>query len=261
MVKDVHTQSTPTPARAPRLRAPKATLDPDVREARARLSQGTTLKPEFEYELLAIFARNERQALITIPMLAVISLFALLFWAPNQLQALGWCALVIATKFFMTDACRQFLAQPRNEVHVETWRQRIVFLELVSGLSWAGMALVAATTADTASHVFVLAALIVLLAIRMTFAHTVMAALYAGTIPMTIAVFLRLVLQMELFYVAMGFMAIGLQVYFVVLAKDLYATALKLLVSRAETDNLIFDREQATAERVSGAGTAENQSG
>jgi two-component system, cell cycle sensor histidine kinase PleC len=49
---------------------------------------------------------------------------------------------------------------------------------------------------------------------------------------------------MELFYVAMGFMALGLQVYFVVLAKDLYATALNLLVSRAETDDLIFDREQ-----------------
>ncbi len=236
--------ATPAPQAGGRKRAAKSTLDPQVKEARARLSQGTTLKPEFEYELLAIFARNERQALITIPTLAVISLFALLFWAPNQLQALGWCALVIATKFFMTDACRQFLAQPRNDVHVDKWRRRIVFLELVSGISWAGMAMVAATTADTASHVFVLAALIVLLAIRMTFAHTVMPALYAGTIPMTVAVFLRLALQMELFYVAMGFMALGLQVYFIVLAKDLYATALNLLVSRAETDDLIFDREQ-----------------
>ncbi len=232
------------PTRSSRRRATKPSLNQDVKEVRARLSKGTTLKPEFEYELLANFARNERQALITIPTLAVISLFALLFWAPNQLQALGWCALVIATKFFMTDACRQFLLQPRNEVQVDKWRRRIVFLELVSGLSWAGMAMVAATTADTASHVFVLAALIVLLAIRMTFAHTVMSALYAGTIPMTVAVFLRLALQMDLFYIAMGFMALGLQVYFVVLAKDLYATALNLLVSRAETDDLIFDREQ-----------------
>ena len=238
------TETAASALRGARRRVPQPTLDPDVKEARARLSQGTTLKPEFEYELLAIFARNERQALITIPTLAVISLFALLFWAPNQLQALGWCALVIATKFFMTDSCRQFLSLPQSEVHVETWRRRIVFLELVSGLSWAGMAMVAATTADTASHVFVLAALIVLLAIRMTFAHTVMAALYAGTIPMTVAVFARLVMQLDLFHVAMSFMALGLQVYFVVLAKDLYANALNLLVSRAETDDLIFDREQ-----------------
>ncbi len=224
----------------------RSSIQPEVKEARARLSQGTTLKPEFEYELLAIFARNELQALITIPTMAVISLFALLFWAPNQLQAMSWCALVIATKFFMTDACRKFLATPRNEVRVETWRQRLTFLEAVSGLSWAGMALVAATTADTAAHVFVLAALIVLLAIRMTFASTLMSAFYAGTVPMTIAVSIRLVMQGDLFHIAMAFMALGLQVYFVVLAKDLYGTALNLLVSRAETDGLIAELEQQT---------------
>jgi two-component system, cell cycle sensor histidine kinase PleC len=243
-MEHIKPQANAAPALGPRLRVARPSIQPEVKEARERLSQGTTLKPEFEYELLAIFARNERQALITIPTLAVISVFALLFWAPNQLQALGWCAMVIATKFFMTDACREFLATPRHEIRVESWRQRLTFLEFVSGLSWAGMALVAATTADTAAHVFVLAALIVLLAIRMTFASTVMSVLYAGTIPMTVAVCLRLLLQGDLFHVAMSFMALGLQVYFVVLAKDLYATALNLLVSRAETDSLIAELEQ-----------------
>jgi two-component system cell cycle sensor histidine kinase PleC len=221
-----------------------ARLQPEVKEARARLSQGTTLKPEYEYELLAIFARHERQALITIPTLAVIAVFAILFWAPNQLQALGWCALVIATKFFMTDTCRRFLAQPREAIVVDQWRRKMVFIELVSGFSWAGMALVAATTSDTASHVFVLAALIVLLAIRMTFASTVMSILYAGTIPMTVAVFVRLTLQFDLFHIAMAFMALGLQVYFIVLARDLFERELRLIESRARTDGLIAELEE-----------------
>jgi two-component system cell cycle sensor histidine kinase PleC len=228
-------------------RPARPSLSPDVREAREKLAQGTVLKPEFEYELLAMFARNERQALITIPTLAVISVFALMFWAPNELQALGWCALVIATKFFMTDSCRQFLALPRSAVKVADWRRRLTFIEVISGLSWAGMALVAATTPNTAAHVFVLAALIVLLAIRMTFASTVMPILYAGTVPMTLAVFGRLVYQGELIHYAMAFMAVGLQVYFIVLAKDLYGTALKLLVSRAETDSLIGELERQKA--------------
>jgi two-component system cell cycle sensor histidine kinase PleC len=233
------------PAPAPTGRASRPSrLKFEVAEARARLTQGTTLKPEFEYELLAIFARHERQALITIPTLSVIAVFAILFWAPNQLQALGWCALVIATKFFMTETCRQFLATPPQEVRVDEWRRRLLFIELVSGFSWAGMAMVAATTADTASHVFVLAALIVLLAIRMTFASTVMSILYAGTIPMTVAVFLRLALQFDYFHLAMAFMALGLQVYFIVLAKDLYQREVRLLESRARTDDLIAELEQ-----------------
>jgi two-component system cell cycle sensor histidine kinase PleC len=232
--------ATASPTRAPR----PARLQPEVVAARARLSQGTTLRPEFEYELLATFARHERQALITIPTLAVIAVFALLFWAPNQLQALGWCALVIATKFFMTEACRQFLATPREAIKLDATRRHLVLIELVSGCSWAGMALVAATTADTASHVFVLAALIVLLAIRMTFASTVMPILYAGTIPMTLAVFVRLSIQGDLFHVAMAFMALGLQVYFIVLARDLYSREVRLLESRARTDSLIAELEE-----------------
>jgi two-component system cell cycle sensor histidine kinase PleC len=227
----------------PRVRPPRPSAAPEVKRARQRLAERTA-KPEFEYELLAAFARHERQALITIPTLAVISVFALMFWAPFELQALGWCALVIATKFFMTDGCRRFLALPRSEINVQSWRQHLTFLEFVSGVGWGGMALVAATTADTAAHVFVLAALIVLLAIRMTFASTVISIFYAGTIPMTLAVFARLVLQFDLFHFAMAFMALGLQVYFIVLAKDLNATAVTLIASRAETDGLIAELEE-----------------
>ena len=70
---------------------------------------------------------------------------------------------------------------------------------------------------------FILASLIVLLAIRMTFASTVMPILYVGTIPMTIAVVARLLMQGHPFYVAMAAMAIGLHVYFIFLAKGLHS--------------------------------------
>lgn len=231
---------TPVAAAAPSRRVPRH----DLREARQKLVHGRSSKPDFDYELLTTFARHERQALITIPTLAVISVFALMFWAPNQLSALGWCAMVIATKFFMTEHCRQFLNLPRAEVNVLDWRRRLTFLELVSGMSWGGMALVAATSSSDAAHVFVLAALIVLLAIRMTFASSVMSIFYAGTVPMTVAVFGRLLMQDDLFHYGMAFTAIGLQVYFVVLAKDLNATSIKLFASRAETEGLIAELEE-----------------
>ncbi len=214
-----------------------------VRDVRDRPSQGTTLKPEFEYELLCMFARNEQSALITVPTLAVISVFALLFWAPNHLEALGWCALVIATKFFMTATCSGILDTPRSNLIVGPVKRRLIFIEFASGISWAGLATVGGTTGDAASHVFVLAALIVLLAVRMTFASTVMPILLAGTLPMTAAVVGRLALQWHPFYFAMAFMAVGLQIYILVLARDLYATALAMLEYRAEKDSLIAELE------------------
>jgi two-component system cell cycle sensor histidine kinase PleC len=234
-----------TADRPPRSRAREqsATAQDRVRELRARLSQGTDLKPEFEYELLAMFVRNELSARVTLPLLAVIFSLASMFWAP-VLQASAWLAMVISMKFFMIAACRKFLAQPRNEVRVDEWRLKFVWLELASGLAWGGMAVVGIGGGDTASHVFILTSLIVLLAIRMTFASAVMTILYVGTIPMTMAVVIRLLMQGHPFYLAMAAMAIGLHVYFIFLAKGLNSTALAMLEFRAEKDALIAEIEE-----------------
>ena len=85
------------------------------------------------------------------------------------------------------------------------------------------------------------------LAIRMTFASTVMPILYVGTIPMTIAVVVRLLLLGEFFYLALASMAIGVHVYFIFLAKGLNSTALAMLEFRAQKDSLIADLEEANA--------------
>ena len=82
------------------------------------------LKPEFEYELLAMFVKNELSARVTIPLLAVIFSLASMFWAP-VVQASVWLAAVISMKFFMIAACRSFLAPPRGEVRVDTWREHV----------------------------------------------------------------------------------------------------------------------------------------
>jgi two-component system, cell cycle sensor histidine kinase PleC len=227
----------------PRAKDPRAAVQACVRELRARLSQGTELKPEFEYELLAMFVRNELSARVTLPLLAVIFSLASMFWAP-VLQASAWLALVISAKFFMIAACHRFLAQPRGTVRVDKWRDLFMWLELASGLTWGGMAVVGLGTGDAVSHVFILTTLIVLLAIRMTFASAVMTILYVGTIPMTLAVVGRLLLQGHPFYMAMAAMAVGLHVYFIFLAKGLNSTALAMLEFRAEKDALIAEIEE-----------------
>src|SRR5262249_13967630 len=173
----------------------------------------------------------------------VIFSLASMFWAP-VLQASGWLAIVISMKFFMIAACHKFLAAPRAEMRVRKWRDTFVWLEFASGVAWGGMAVVGLDTRDLISRVFILTSLIVLLAIRMTFASAVMTVLYVGTIPMTLAVVGRLLLQGHPFYMAMAALAIGLHVYFVFLAKGLNSTALAMLEFRAEKDALIAEIEE-----------------
>src|SRR5262245_51690219 len=105
----------------PRAKDPRAAMQASLREIRAKLAHNTVLKPEFEYELLAMFVRNEMSARVTLPLLAVIFSLASMFWAP-VLQASAWLATVISMKFLMIAACHRFRAQPRGDMAGDRWR-------------------------------------------------------------------------------------------------------------------------------------------
>ena len=81
----------------------------DLKERRARLAAGTSIKPEFEYELLTMFARNELGAAVTMPALYALFAIACMFWAPT-IDAVVWLIIVIGAKVALLDQARRFLA-------------------------------------------------------------------------------------------------------------------------------------------------------
>jgi two-component system cell cycle sensor histidine kinase PleC len=227
----------------------------NIKETRERLINGTTIKPELEYELILMFTRNELSAQATILLVAAIFAFASMFWA-SWLQAIVWLVMAIGAKVLLLEFCRKFQAQPRQELDLKVWRRRFFLLELLNGSVWAGFALVGVTAAGQgaiaaehpfSAHVFLFASLIVVLAVRMTFASTVLTLLYAGTVPMTIAVVIRLVVLQDFFHLALAAMALGVHVYFMFLARGLNTTALAMLAFRAEKDGLIAELEEQRA--------------
>ena len=222
----------------------------DLKAARARLAAGTSVKPEFEYELLAMYVRSELGAAVTMPALYALFAIASMFWSP-VLEAILWLMIVIGAKVVLLDQGRRFLALAPAQVDVRLWRRRFTIIEFLNGIALAGFALVGVannlvTGGDLmfASHVFIFATLIVVLAIRTMFAATIPAILYAGTVPMTVAVVLRLLLLQDPFYVALASMAVGVHLYFIFLARGLRATTLSMLEFRSEKDALIAELEE-----------------
>ena len=228
------------------------TADARLRETRERLAASSS-QPCFEYDLLLMFVRNELSAQATILLLAVIFSLASMLWAPWT-EAIIWLFIVIAAKVLLLECCCRFLSTPSAEIDTAVWRRWLVIAEAINGVAWAGFVLVgfdASATASqsylVASNVFVFASLIVVLAIRMTFASTVLPILYVGTIPMTVAVVTRLVLLDDVLYMALAAMAVGVHVYFMVLASGLKRTTLAMFELRAEKDDLIARLEEAKA--------------
>lgn len=226
--------------------AAKKRTDGDVRAARDRLTRGSDLKPEFEFELMGLFARNELSAAVTIWALAAIFALASMFWAP-WVEGSLWLMLVIGSKLVLLEICRRFVAQARHDSDLRIWRRRFLLAELLCGMAWAGFALIGMSAqADMdsgtfSSHVFIFASLIVLLAVRMSFTSPMMSLLYVGTIPMTVAVSARLIMLGEPFYYSLAAMAVGVHIYFVFLAKGIRQTTLQMLAFRSQKDMLIAE--------------------
>jgi two-component system, cell cycle sensor histidine kinase PleC len=226
----------------------------DLKSFRDRLAHGTVNKPEFEYELLTIFARNETSAPFAMPALCFIFYITSMFWA-SFIEATTWIAIVSIARVYMLDQCRRLLSIPRTEVNVGQWRRHFNRIELVNGLALAAFALIGisihnhpgTSPATFSSHVFIFATLMVVLAIRMTFASTLPRLFLAGTVPMTVAVAGRLFTLGDPFYFALASMAIGIHVFFVYLARGLHSTALAMVEFRAEKDSLISELEEASA--------------
>jgi two-component system, cell cycle sensor histidine kinase PleC len=219
---------------------------PEVRSVRQRLSHEGGLAPDIDLDLLRLYIQNETLALPTIPLVAVIFALASVFWVP-VLNAALWFAGVCISKLLVVQCCHAFKQATPRAADGTYWRHRFLAVEFLSGLAWAGLPFVSGLNPDTPAQLFVLVSLIVLIAMRMTFANAVMPCFFVGTVPMTIAVVLRLMLLDDPFFFAMASLAAGLHVYFTIMAQRLHATAAAMLEFRAEKDALIAELEEQKA--------------
>ncbi|MHA1574335.1 MAG: sensor histidine kinase, partial [Alphaproteobacteria bacterium] len=215
-----------------------------VQEDREKLAYESRHKPEFDYELLMMFVKNELSAAVTTPLLAIVVAVGAMFWAPPR-DLLLWLAAVFVAKGILISICRQFVRAPHDEATTPSWRARITAAEFLYGVAWASVAFISPQMQGDAAHTFIFASLIIVISMRMLFASTVMPIVYAGTLPMTIAIVIRFALLDNPFYWAMAAMAIGVHFYFIWLMNGFNLTVMAMLEYRAEKDALIAELERS----------------
>lgn len=215
-----------------------------VQQAREKLSYKSADKPEFDYELLIMFVKNELSTAITTPLLAVVVAVGAMFWSSPR-QLLLWLCCIFVTKGILVGVCRQFSKEPRDGINVASWRAKITAAEFLYGVTWASVVFISLLTEDVAGYTFIFAAVLVVISMRMLFASTVMPIVYAGTLPMTAAIVIRFALLNDPFYWAMAMMAVAVHLYFLWLMNGFNSTVVSMLEFRAEKDALIGELEQS----------------
>lgn len=234
-----------------------------VREARDRLTSTTGTRVAFDYELLRQFADNRLSASFMIPLLVGTVGFLSSFWS-GLFEAVIWTACVLVIHAVTIVKCRQFLAGAPTGLNLRAWQMRFIILDLCYGLAWM-YNLIHPIALDERSGTFILFIMLLVVAVSSMLAASLPVAVFAATVPVTLAVALNFALRGNLHDYILGIMAIVAQGYFLLLTQRLYSSGLATLVARAEKDELIIELEEAKAvsdearRRAEGASIAKSQ--
>ena len=134
-----------------------------------------------------------------------------------------------------------------GETPIRKWLTRFVVAEFFTGVAWAlVLVLVPANNGNVGgAEIFQFATMLVVISVVTSLASTVPTAAVAGTLPITLTLVALFFGRGELLLVALSVMAVGAQVFFLILASRLYSATLNMLGFRAEKDLLIAELETA----------------
>ncbi|GGK49284.1 sensor histidine kinase [Salinarimonas ramus] len=219
----------------------------DVRAAREKLTSSTGLERAFETELVRLFAQYRVGAAIPLYVLAAAIAGAATTWLPIVTVAV-WAALTLLAMTIMVVLARNFLRASEDDARtLGVWRRLFAMGEMLHGAAWAYLLQLLAQVPSEDMRIFVLFCSVMITAVVATLSATVPAAVYAGLAPILVVVGLATVTSGASQALMLAMMIASAQVFFVLLARHLYGSAVATLLSRAEKDALFVELEQAKA--------------
>jgi two-component system cell cycle sensor histidine kinase PleC len=216
-----------------------------VREARDRLTSTRRGRPDFNNELLRQYAQNRLSASPVI-LLLVGTIGVLSGLWTGAVAAGSWTAAVLIIHAVIITKCRQFLDQPPGEIATSRARLRFILLDLFYGMAWMFI-LIHPVGGDERSAMFMLFAMLLIVAVSAMLAFPLPMAVLAATFPVTAAIALDFMLEGNLHSYILATMAVAVEGYFALLAYRLNSTTRATLEARAEKDVLIAELEQSKA--------------
>jgi two-component system cell cycle sensor histidine kinase PleC len=219
----------------------------------------------WEGELLVLFARNQRRAAFAMPLLAAICAMLGLLWV-SPLNAILWFGGVAVAQAIQSLLCARFVhdSDAEKKVRLRDSIGMIAASECLLGTVWSMQLFLFWDDASVGQRLFMAAAVLGVIPIRIMIAANFMPLVLAGTSIMTVAVAARCAIAGEALYLAFGAMAIILEIVLVQIARRLQETARDMLVFKAERERLIEElrkeKEAAIAAKAGAEAASEAKS-
>ena len=229
----------------PRVAAERRRTALKVREAREKLTSSGSGHRAFDLQLLKLYAARRKAATPGLALLGVAFTVIASRWT-SVTADFGWLGANMVGMLCMVWLANRFIAVCEQEIDVKRWSRMFLAAEATQGITWSAIVFMGYGTTDGNAVTFFLVALLLFAAMNVTVAATIPTSVYGLLTPITVAVVLILhpttPTSPEALLVAL---ALGTEIYFVVLARKLYDSTLQSLLFQAEKDELIAELEQA----------------
>ena len=217
-----------------------------LREMRDQLSSGGPLPSAFEIELMRLFAQSRKSATPVVAALVLAVGATASLWTP-WLYVGVWVSLLYLSLALGYWMAATFLELEDCESQATLWRRKFALSETIQGAAWSIVVALLLPAPEPAARTFVLFVLLLVAAMTAMISATVPIAVYCGLMPITIALIAYAAPNGGYDTMILTLLAVGAQLYFVVLANRLYSTSLEGLSFRREKDALIAELERAKA--------------
>ncbi len=207
----------------------------------------------WQRDLLALFAHNQMRVALALPVIALLFALASLMWTP-MVAAGGWLACTLAAQAVQLHLCRHYEHAEKSHAKVPEWIGMLAASELLYASCWSLPLFLFWQPGNDLQHIYLIATLMTVVAVRIMIANNFMPVVIAGSGFISFAIAIRCLTEASPLYVALGAMAVIVEVFFIQLARRLQETARDMLIFKAQRERLIDQlnsaREQAEASRL-----------
>jgi two-component system cell cycle sensor histidine kinase PleC len=214
-----------------------------VRQRWALLFDGNDPEP-WQRDLLSLFVRNQLKTTLALPILALILTIVGFKWL-DPVAAVSWLASVLACQALQHGLCVKYEKQQSPAISPVEWLGMLTAAEAFTATCWSLSLYLFWQSGNELQHIFLVAILIAVIAVRIIVASNFIPIIIAGTGVLTILIVIRCVSARSLFDVNIAAVAIVTEVFLLQLTRRLQETARDMLTYKQQREELIMRLERA----------------
>ncbi len=206
----------------------------------------------WQRDLLSLFVRNQLKVSLALPIIALMLAAASVIWT-KPINAAAWLGCMLACQGVQLWMCRHYEQSDKEKARLNEWIGMLAASEFLYAACWSLPLFTFWEPGDPLQHIFLIGTLMAVAALRVMIASNFMPIVIAGTGFITLNILIRCIAEGGALYLALGGMAIVLELFFILLARRLQDNARDMLIAKAQRERLIEElrraRDQAEAAR------------